>query len=69
MTSAAWTASASGSWKRPSARPDPIPSTAITKAAQAVLKSLLPETNSDIKGRMRSSHELRLASGYNDRRQ
>ena len=37
------------------------------KAAQAVLKSLLPETNSDIKGRMRSSQDLRLASGYNDR--
>ncbi len=36
-------------------------------AAQAVLKSLLPESNSDIKGRMRSSEELRLASGYKDR--
>jgi eukaryotic-like serine/threonine-protein kinase len=37
------------------------------QAAQAVLKSLLPESNSDIKGRMRSSHELRLACGYKDR--
>ncbi len=37
------------------------------KAAQNVLKSLLPETNSDIKGRMRSSQELRQASGYSDR--
>ena len=37
------------------------------RAAQAVLKSLLPETNSDIKGRMRSSQELRQASGYSDR--
>ncbi len=37
------------------------------KAAQKVLKSLLPETNSDIKGRMRSSHELRQESGYSDR--
>ena len=36
-------------------------------AVQGVLKSLLPETNSDIKGRMRSSAELRQASGYNDR--
>ncbi len=36
-------------------------------AAQAVLKSLLPESNSDIKGRMRSREELRLASGYKDR--
>ncbi len=36
-------------------------------AAQAVLKSLLPESNSDIKGRMRSSQELRQASGYKDR--
>jgi eukaryotic-like serine/threonine-protein kinase len=36
-------------------------------AVQGVLKSLLPETNSDIKGRMRSSQELRQASGYSDR--
>jgi serine/threonine protein kinase/formylglycine-generating enzyme required for sulfatase activity len=37
------------------------------KAAQAVLKSLLPETNADIKGRMRSRQELRTVSGYQDR--
>jgi serine/threonine protein kinase/formylglycine-generating enzyme required for sulfatase activity len=36
-------------------------------AAQAVLKSLLPETNADIKGRMRSIDELRGVSGYSDR--
>ena len=37
------------------------------RAAQAVLKSLLPETNADIKGRMRSIEELREVSGYADR--
>jgi serine/threonine protein kinase len=37
------------------------------KAAQAVLKSLLPETNADIKGRMRSIDDLRTISGYADR--
>ncbi len=37
------------------------------KAAQAVLKALLPETNADIKGRMRSVEELREASGYANR--
>jgi serine/threonine protein kinase/formylglycine-generating enzyme required for sulfatase activity len=36
-------------------------------AAQAVLKSLLPETNADIKGQMRSIDDLREASGYGDR--
>jgi serine/threonine protein kinase/formylglycine-generating enzyme required for sulfatase activity len=34
------------------------------KAAQAVLKALLPESNVDIKGRMRSIEELRDLSGY-----
>ena len=34
------------------------------KAAQAVLKALLPETGTDIKGQMRSEAELREASGY-----
>src|SRR5262249_17848110 len=34
------------------------------KAAQAVLKALLPETGSDIKGRMRSREALLEASGY-----
>ncbi len=37
------------------------------KAAQAVLKALLPESNADIKGRMRSIEELRGLSGYGDR--
>ena len=37
------------------------------KAAQAVLKALLPETNADIKGRMRPMEELRVISGYADR--
>ncbi len=37
------------------------------RAAQAVLKALLPETNADIKGRMRSIEELREVSGYADR--
>jgi eukaryotic-like serine/threonine-protein kinase len=37
------------------------------KAAQAVLQLLLPETNSDIKGRIRSMEELRAVSGYADR--
>ena len=37
------------------------------KAAQAVLKALLPEAGSDIKGHMRSEQELRLASGYANR--
>ena len=34
------------------------------KAAQAVLKALLPQTGTDIKGQMRSEPELRDASGY-----
>jgi serine/threonine protein kinase/formylglycine-generating enzyme required for sulfatase activity len=34
------------------------------KAAQAVLKALLPETGADIKGQMRSHQELLEASGY-----
>jgi len=34
------------------------------KAAQAVLKALLPETGTDIKGQMRSRQELLEASGY-----
>jgi serine/threonine protein kinase/formylglycine-generating enzyme required for sulfatase activity len=34
------------------------------KAARAVLKALLPETGTDIKGNMRSEDELRAASGY-----
>src|SRR5262249_6103399 len=38
------------------------------KAAQAVLKALLPETGTDIKGHMRSQQELLQASGYGHRR-
>src|SRR5262249_22509760 len=37
------------------------------KAAQAVLKALLPESGTDIKGRMRSRQELLDASGYANR--
>ncbi len=37
------------------------------RAAQAVLKALLPETNADIKGRMRSVEELRDVAGYANR--
>ncbi len=37
------------------------------KAAQAVLKALLPETGTDIKGEMKSEAELRVASGYASR--
>src|SRR5262249_52704415 len=34
------------------------------RAAQAVLKALLPQTGTDIKGQMHSEAELRAASGY-----
>ena len=37
------------------------------KAAQAVLKALLPEAGTDIKGHMRSQEELLKASGYANR--
>ena len=37
------------------------------KAARAVLKALLPESGTDIKGHMRSRQELMEASGYGDR--
>jgi serine/threonine protein kinase len=37
------------------------------KAAQAVLRALLPESGTDIKGRMRSEQDLRDASGYANR--
>ena len=37
------------------------------KAAQAVLRALLPETGSNIKGNMRSYDELRVVSGYGSR--
>jgi formylglycine-generating enzyme required for sulfatase activity len=38
------------------------------KAARAVLKALLPESGTDIKGHMRSRDELLEASGYGSRR-
>src|SRR5262249_42083701 len=37
------------------------------KAAQLVLKALLPEAGTDIKGHMRSQQELLAASGYGSR--
>ncbi len=37
------------------------------KAAQAVLKALLPESGTDIKGQMRSHEDLLEASGYTNR--
>ncbi len=37
------------------------------KAAQAVLKALMPETGTDIKGQMRSRQQLLEASGYVNR--
>src|SRR5262245_38873900 len=37
------------------------------KAAQAVLKALLPESGTDIKGLMRSQQDLLNASGYGNR--
>ena len=37
------------------------------KAAQAVLKALLPDIGTDIKGHMRSQQELLEASGYASR--
>ena len=37
------------------------------KAAQSVLKALLPESGTDIKGQMRSRQELLEASGYENR--
>jgi hypothetical protein len=37
------------------------------KAVEAVLRALLPETGTDIKGHMRSHLELLTASGHNGR--
>src|SRR5262249_13582915 len=39
----------------------------LQRAAQAVLKVLLPPSGTDLKGQMRSEAELRSASGYIDR--
>ena len=60
-TSAAPRASASPSSRRPSARPR---CESHQKAAQGVLKALLPESGTAIKGHMRSHDELAAASGY-----
>ncbi|MEZ6063331.1 MAG: SUMF1/EgtB/PvdO family nonheme iron enzyme [Planctomycetaceae bacterium] len=38
------------------------------QAARNILKALLPEIGTDIKGHMKSQHELLLASGYESRR-
>ena len=63
--SAARRASASRSWRRPSPRRQANPKHRLhQKAAQAVLKALLPRRGTDIKGQMRSEAELREASGY-----
>jgi eukaryotic-like serine/threonine-protein kinase len=45
----------------------PPPHRLHQKAAQAVLKALLPETGTDIKGNMRSQQELLAGSGYASR--
>jgi hypothetical protein len=51
-------------------RPAFHPSTIITKkAARAVLKALLPDQGTDIKGNMRSRQELMKESGYADHAQ
>jgi serine/threonine protein kinase/formylglycine-generating enzyme required for sulfatase activity len=51
-------------FSEPSARPE---HRMHQKAAQVVLKALLPPTGTDIKGQMRSESELREAAGYADR--
>jgi serine/threonine protein kinase/formylglycine-generating enzyme required for sulfatase activity len=45
----------------------PPPHRRHQKAAQAVLKALLPETGTDLKGHLRSEQELLEASGYANR--
>jgi hypothetical protein len=45
----------------------PPPHRLHQKAAQAILKSLLPQAGTDIKGNMRPQQELLEASGYGDR--
>ena len=47
--------------------PHAPPSTVHQEAARAILKALLPEIGTDIKGQMRSEAELLAASGYTDR--
>ena len=66
--SAAPKESVSRFWKRPSVASTAPPEHRLhQKAAQAVLKALLPETGTDIKGQMRSRQELLEASGYANR--
>jgi len=50
-----------------SASTAPPPHRLHQKAARAVLKSLLPEPGADLKGHMRSHHELQDAAGYTGR--
>ena len=50
-----------------SARAAPVEHRLHQKAAQGVLKALLPERGTDIKGQMRSQQELLDASGYRSR--
>jgi WD40 repeat protein len=50
-----------------SAQSAPLEHRAHQKAARAVLKALLPESGTDIKGNMRSLADLRQASGYSAR--
>src|ERR1700756_4826973 len=52
-------------WEKPSPASPPPPQHRLhQKAARAVLKALLPESGTDIKGHMRSQQELLEASGY-----
>ena len=54
--------------KRPSVAPTAPPEHRFhQKAAQSVLKALIPETGTDIKGQMRSHQQLLEASGYANR--
>ena len=50
-----------------SARTAPPPHRLHQKAAQAVLRALLPETGSDIKGQMQAQEHLQAVSGYKGR--
>jgi serine/threonine protein kinase/formylglycine-generating enzyme required for sulfatase activity len=50
-----------------SARTAPLSHRAHQKAAQGVLKALLPDPTSDLKGRLQPTRVLRAVSGYADR--
>ena len=45
----------------------PLPNRVHLPAIKGILKALLPDVKTDIKGRMRSSDELAFAAGYEDR--